>query len=470
MRTPKEFHVLGLFGISDVRIKIPGSSLVLVGPNGIGKSTVSNIFYFFISRQWNRLAEYKFSSVALIFDDGQEITAAREDITGLSQIDNALNRLHPDSRFFGYIDKLRSEGLLEEFVAKGRNSLALRRRVAEVLEVSPDEARNVVMLLRRRIFVEEDDVSLFSKPRIEVEKKLSAIFNGRTLYLPTFRRIEKDIKDIFPDYEQRIRSSESSLTSPRSAPHYIDLVSFGMEDVRKSINKKLRFLRDYSLTQFNELSGLYLRDVIRGKAHEYSHKEISSLDDDRLSVILGRVSEQVLSQRDKDLLRDKIVGLKSRKAGPTELNESYLAHYFTRLMGVSSDISKQEADIVSFCDVCNEYLRPSKEMVYNDSRFTVEIVDAGGRPIDLSVLSSGEKQVVSLFAHLYLDESSDQIVVIDEPELSLSVPWQKRFIADIAESPHCRFVFAVTHSPFIYEKLPKNSAVDLRRYISSVAA
>jgi predicted ATP-dependent endonuclease of OLD family len=182
-----------------------------------------------------------------------------------------------------------------------------------------------------------------------------------------------------------------------------------------------------------------------------------------LAVILGRVSEQVLSLEDKELLRAKILGMKGKKRSQLEVNDLYLAHYFTRLMSASADISEQETEISAFVEVCNAYMLPGKQMVYDDTKFIVEIIDDRGKPIDLSVLSSGEKQVVSLFSHLYLDEAENQIVIIDEPELSLSVPWQKRFLTDILDSNHCSFIFSVTHSPFIYQNRLKNAAVDLRR-------
>jgi hypothetical protein len=40
----------------------------------------------------------------------------------------------------------------------------------------------------------------------------------------------------------------------------------------------------------------------------------------------------------------------------------------------------------------------------------------------MRTLSSGEKQIVSLFSHLYLSGQQLFFVIIDEPELSLSVP------------------------------------------------
>ena len=56
------------------------------------------------------------------------------------------------------------------------------------------------------------------------------------------------------------------------------------------------------------------------------------------------------------------------------------------------------------------------------------------------------------------DENVDKkdIVLFDEPELSLSIYWQENLLPDIIESGNCMFLMAVTHSPFIFgDKLQK---------------
>ena len=69
-------------------------------------------------------------------------------------------------------------------------------------------------------------------------------------------------------------------------------------------------------------------------------------------------------------------------------------------------------------------------------------------------MSSGEKQLISLFATLLLSKKDNYLIVVDEPELSLSVLWQERLIEDIISIEFCKSLVAVTHSPFIYgEKL-----------------
>ena len=58
--------------------------------------------------------------------------------------------------------------------------------------------------------------------------------------------------------------------------------------------------------------------------------------------------------------------------------------------------------------------------------------------------------MVSLFSTLYLNDRMKYFVIIDEPELSLSVKWQKQFLVDVCKGEFCNGVFAITHSPFIF--------------------
>lgn len=83
--------------------------------------------------------------------------------------------------------------------------------------------------------------------------------------------------------------------------------------------------------------------------------------------------------------------------------------------------------------------------------------------IPLEKLSSGEKQIVSIFAYLLLTEEENYSVFIDEPELSLSVPWQKSFLMDIANTHTCQRLIAVTHSPFVFDNSLRSNVVDVRK-------
>lgn len=462
---PSRFQIFSLFDAVDVDINFRGNCGILVGPNGIGKSSVANIFYYFVSRQWNRLIDYRFDRIALWFND-DSVEISRDEITGLSKIASVFDGLSPASRTFDILNKLKSKDKLEEFLS---DLVSSRRSIPNWKDylsddLSSEQFRHFMYSLRRRM--ERDDDEFFSLPKKNVEAQLDKYMPGRTLFLPTYRRIEKDLREISPKLRRKFGedlSFDDDFELTRSSRYYVDLVSFGMNDVRNRLNGLASELRDFSLTKFNELSGLYLKDVIRGQADDFNVEQIRDLSESALSKILGRVSEDVLSDNDKALLRQKVTSIRLNPLHSISVHDRFLAHYFSRLVVVNEEISNKERDILSFVETCNDYLHPRKQIVYDETTFSTTINDNISGPIDLSLLSSGEKQVISVFAHLFLDKQEVQTVVIDEPELSLSVPWQKRFLEDILKSNRCSFLLSVTHSPFVYQNSLRPHALDLRK-------
>jgi len=72
-----------------------------------------------------------------------------------------------------------------------------------------------------------------------------------------------------------------------------------------------------------------------------------------------------------------------------------------------------------------------------------------GRFVPLRVLSSGERHVLTLlFATTHMS-SEDGVVLIDEPELSLHVDWQRIVLGELMKQVGTRQVIACTHSPEI---------------------
>ena len=74
-----------------------------------------------------------------------------------------------------------------------------------------------------------------------------------------------------------------------------------------------------------------------------------------------------------------------------------------------------------------------------------------GSPLTLDSLSSGEQHELLLHYDLLFKVQQNTVVLIDEPELSLHVAWQKKFLPDLqAMVELSRFdVLIATHSPYI---------------------
>lgn len=74
--------------------------------------------------------------------------------------------------------------------------------------------------------------------------------------------------------------------------------------------------------------------------------------------------------------------------------------------------------------------------------------------IPLNSLSSGEKKLLVIFMHCLFNE--DVPIIIDEPEISLSIIWQENLLPDLLEKTNIKQVIVATHSSAIIS----NSSLD----------
>jgi len=71
-------------------------------------------------------------------------------------------------------------------------------------------------------------------------------------------------------------------------------------------------------------------------------------------------------------------------------------------------------------------------------------------PILPQNLSSGEKQIFIILLTSLLQDREKYILLLDEPEISLHIDWQRKLIENIrAINPNCQIILA-THSPTVY--------------------
>ncbi|HBF89289.1 MAG TPA: hypothetical protein DDX39_11670 [Bacteroidales bacterium] len=59
----EQIKIEGLFGELNYDIRIDDNKLILVAENGSGKTTIVNIIYYFLSRQWTKLLRYRFEKI-----------------------------------------------------------------------------------------------------------------------------------------------------------------------------------------------------------------------------------------------------------------------------------------------------------------------------------------------------------------------------------------------------------------------
>lgn len=291
----------------------------------------------------------------------------------------------------------------------------------------------------------------------EQDKKVLSFLTDKLIFLPTYRRIEHDSIDLF--------SEEISLKEGA-------ILSFGVSDVSSLFNKITDKLNNYATKSFNKINSSALNEFISGDHNfDYSIDKWTDKDEEYFAKVLQRVGKEI---DENNKLKLKFIFINKH----TE--DKFLLKLIKRMCEIYDNQSYIESEIIKYINVCNKYLF-NKRFTYDKENliFKIEKIrkDETYKNIKLSSLSSGEKQIISLFAKLYLshlpnvnleDESSEikkQVnikgagywILFDEPELSLSVDWQEMLLPDMMASNRCEFIFATTHSPFIFNNKFKYS-------------
>jgi predicted ATP-dependent endonuclease of OLD family len=83
----------------------------------------------------------------------------------------------------------------------------------------------------------------------------------------------------------------------------------------------------------------------------------------------------------------------------------------------------------------------------NRTRSSVSVGTEGGRSYGLSSLSSGEKQILTMLYSASRSRFKSGTFLIDEPELSLHVDWQRQILRELMQQSAHRQIIACTHSP-----------------------
>ena len=100
-----------------------------------------------------------------------------------------------------------------------------------------------------------------------------------------------------------------------------------------------------------------------------------------------------------------------------------------------------------FCDIVDEMFSVTEKTIIRDSD-TVELLQWDER-LDLRLLSSGEKQMLTILMTVLLEDGDHTVLLMDEPEVSLHLEWQQTLIDTIRRlNPNAQIIMS-THSPAI---------------------
>lgn len=447
----QEFEIIGLFGYKNIRINFKHNILIVIGENGFGKTSILNALYFLITHSYKRLLDIKFEALHLTIDN-REFSFKRNLIEQYaSYIDRKNDEDHSiidfvkrntDNKVFLKAVDLLNDNKRKEFFQYVNNDAFLKTIPGN--------------LLYQEFFTWNEQTKAFRD--IQMMENLINSYGYTVLFYPTYRRVEVDYRSLLPQEDRRriIHFEEDRFIADMN-------IRFGMKDVARRIEEITDIIRKSSLEGFTNVSGDVIHQMLDKNTNTSQELECTK---DELRIVLDRTGNK-LNIHDKELILTQF-----ENRDKTLFENDFLLFYLQQLLMIYRRQEKYDLAINSFCAVCNKYLN-DKKFVYDASNVTLGIyrsIDgiadiSEDKIVKLKQLSSGEKQIVSIFSQIYLELDKKFIVLFDEPELSLSIYWQENLLPDILDSGKCMFLMAVTHSPFIFGDKLQSYTVGMHEFI-----
>ena len=419
----KSIEIQNLFEIFNYNIsfKKDENVLIITGPNGFGKTMVLNIIFNLFNRKFLFFQKLVFEKITLILDENIKVIIIKTITDGKSKI----------SFSFYEKDKLENDKLIETFDYSTKLELDFERTIDRYLPVHKisddkwiDHRTDRILNLEELLNEYADQLpDKFSKNLLRIKStKVNSILDSIQVHLIREQRLFKKAQNTV---ERNYREEKEQTLMIETIQTYAkELKQFILNNIQKSFN------------QTQALDSSYLDRLI-------DEKNIIT-ENDYNSRLLS------LNEKQENLMEFGLYESKQKIRDYSKDDAKALLVYINDL----------EQKLIVFDDLLEKL--ELFTTILNERRFTYKSINISrekgfffktskGKELELNQLSSGEQHEVVLLYELIFNVKPNILVLIDEPEISLHITWQKEFLNDLLKIIKIQNiqVLIATHAPSI---------------------
>lgn len=399
---------------------------IITAPNGYGKTMTLKIIDNLFNKRFSFFTKLFFKKIIFIFDNDISIEIIKNIINETTRIDfilketdKTINFEYPSKKLLNQVRRGIPSRQIENFMPNSIDRIGNN----EFLNISTNEILSVEeAIYQYSNYIPEDIMKRFD---IDIPKDFIFIINELEVYLIQ---------------EQRLIQRES-ISNNRIGREVV--ITDTIEKYSHELSNKIRqTIGEYAqVTQ--SLDSSFPKRLFKEK--------MTYLDDEVLKNKLQLLQEQRQKTSEYGLLKldeDSFFEEDEISDSDTKVLSLYIADSEKKLAVFSSLVNKIEL----FTKILNERRFNFKSIeIDKDKGFVFK--SQNGSILQLTELSSGEQHEVVLLFELLFNTRENGLVLIDEPEISLHIVWQKAFLDDIKEIIKLQNIDIViaTHSPYIID-------------------
>lgn len=278
--------------------------------------------------------------------------------------------------------------------------------------------------------------------KIDKDIKKSNLFNKESLHIEVEAK-ERFYKELFDNYDLDLIIKNTVINNVyKDYDVYLDLNGKYNDEKKLNIDlQKLLFKNYYSEDVIIKFVRDYYTMLRKMIYREYTEEELDIdyiLDDDDIYNKIIIFIEPLIP----DYSFYRTFSGSSRDRYP------YEKKVFNKFIHDNLDfyVNYESDKIKKLNELFEEYFKSKKIYCSPNGLIISDVKDFNNR-YSMKYLSEGEMRIIILLVLTVLNENS--VLLIDEPETSLSVMWQQRLVNDILENGMVEHLIVSTQSPFI---------------------
>lgn len=418
----------GLFNIfnHDIALNQEERITIITAPNGYGKTIALKTIYSLFNKKFTFFNKLIFDKIIYEFDNHQSIEIHNKNKENEQKIEFLLRENgkkiesfeYPSKQMMTKLERSIPSRLLEEFTPP----FIRRIRPNEWLNELTQDILSIEDVLYQ--FSEYIPEHLTDGLNIEIPVKISEIFKAIEVYFIQEQRLV--LREPISDHRMRREivitdtiekySQELSRLIKQKIGEYAQIT----QSLDSSFPKRL-FQQNSDVIEADDLKNRL--NALQEKRQKISEYGLLKVDDDT-----SMFSDENIKETD------------------TKVLSLYLADNEQKLSVFDALVNKIEL----FTEILNNRRFNFKSIEIDKEKGFI-FKTTKDATLKLTDLSSGEQHEVVLLYELLFKAKENSLVLIDEPEISLHVVWQKAFLDDIQEIINLQKidVAIATHSPQI---------------------
>ncbi len=418
----ERIEIMKIFGMfdHDIKLKVSDRITIIHGPNGVGKTTILQLIKDIFSKKFHVIKTVPFSKVLITFTNKQKLEIKKNGNMTLSlKLKKGRNVLQRGSIDFS---------LTQEELGKDFPIHIIDDVIPHLDRTGPrrwfDTSTGEMISLEEVLYRYGNDLPFTKGSHDSMPKEIIDILsNLKTYFIQTQRLL--------------VLSHEESYRSPRSQVRTRNTVEKYSVEMAEKLQETLRQSGSVAASLDRTFPHRLLES---GAPKEATEKNIREKYQNQSSY-RGRLMKAGLIDEEEQV---------SLPTSNIESNDLKLLWYYLNdideKLKVFDPLMKK---VELFKDIINSrFLYKSFSLSKSDG-FVFKL--DSGKNVPLKCLSSGEQHELVLAYELLFKVPEKSFIMIDEPELSLHVTWQHKFLNDIeriSKLADLDFLIA-THSPSI---------------------